>query len=176
MAAGLSSAQGPLGALLISINVKWCCPQANRNTHTHTSRLWKRHTHAYAREARLICSQTWCRLGCPRGKIQQSDAPMSLNDGQASGTFACLMLSMCRCCTDKTLFTFVRVELISFLPFTDCRLLKLQNEKHLGHTSPTEPRAPVCQKYYLEILSYQHRACHVVYYFILQIRCWKLLI
>lgn len=30
------------------------------------------------------------------------------------------MLSMRRCCPDKTLFTFVRVELISFLPFTDC--------------------------------------------------------
>lgn len=31
------------------------------------------------------------------------------------------MLSMRRCCPAKTLFTFVRVELISFLPFTDCR-------------------------------------------------------
>lgn len=30
------------------------------------------------------------------------------------------MLSIHRCYTNKTLFTFVRVELISFLPFTDC--------------------------------------------------------
>lgn len=74
---------------------------------------------------------------------------MSLNDGQASGTFARLMLSMCRCCTDKTLFTFVRAGLISFLPFTDCRLLKLQSGQQPGRTSPAEPRAPVCQKYYL---------------------------
>lgn len=74
---------------------------------------------------------------------------MLLNDGQASGTFARLMLSMCRCCTDKTLFTFVRAGLISFLPFTDCRLLKLQSGQQPGRTSPAEPRAPVCQKYYL---------------------------
>lgn len=65
-------------------------------------------------------------------KKQRSDAPMSLNDGQASGTFARLMLSMCRCRTDKTLFTFVRAGLISFLPFTDCGLLKLQSGQQAG--------------------------------------------
>lgn len=93
---------------------------------------------------------------------------MSLNDGQASGTFACLIPSMCRCCTDKTLFTFVRVKLISFLPFTDCRLLKLQSGQQPGCTSLAEPRTPVCQKYYLpaalkEILNYQWKFFAMLY-------------
>lgn len=60
------------------------------------------------------------KIGCPQGKIERSAPVMSLNDRQASGTFACLMLSIHRCYSNKTLFTFVRMELISFLPFTDC--------------------------------------------------------
>lgn len=65
MAAGLSSAQGPRGELLISINVKWCCPQANmKATHTRASLYTRTHTHTRAPE--LICTdvmENWLSSG-----------------------------------------------------------------------------------------------------------------
>lgn len=75
MAAGLSSAQAPQGELLISINVKWCCPQANMKA-THTCALLYIHTHTHTCEPELICTQMWWRIGCPRGKIWRSDPVM----------------------------------------------------------------------------------------------------
>lgn len=57
MAAGLSSAQAPQGGLLISINVKWCCPQANMkatHTHTYTRVLLDVHAHTHTCEPELI--------------------------------------------------------------------------------------------------------------------------
>lgn len=120
MAAGLSSAQVPRGGLLISINVKWCCPQANmKATHTHIRYDAHIHIPTHVSKSSYVrrCDGELVVLGA---KIWRSDPVMLLNDRQASGTFARLMLSMRHCCPDKTLFTFVRVELISFLPFTDC--------------------------------------------------------
>lgn len=51
------------------------------------------------------------------------------------------MLSMRRCCPDKTLFTFVRVELISFLPFTDCSNCRVVGK--MCRTLPIKPRTSV---------------------------------
>lgn len=75
MAAGLSSTQVPQGELLISINVKWCCPQANMKA-THTHIRYHTRIHIPTREQELICTQMWWRIGCPRGKIWRSDPVM----------------------------------------------------------------------------------------------------
>lgn len=71
MAAGLKSVQVPQGELLVSINVKWCRPQANTKIpHAHTLSYTDTHT----RE--LMCEQMWWRIVCPRGKIWRSDLVM----------------------------------------------------------------------------------------------------
>lgn len=46
IAAGLSSTREPQGELLISINVNWCCPQANTKA-THTHIYVNKHAHTY---------------------------------------------------------------------------------------------------------------------------------
>ena len=77
MAAGLSSAQAPQGGLLISINVKWCCPQANmKATHTHTCVIRRARTYPHMWTGAHIYTQMWWRIGCPRGKIWRSDPVM----------------------------------------------------------------------------------------------------
>lgn len=70
MAAGLSSARVPQGELLISINVKWCCPRSNtRATHA----LLYTHTHTWA--ATRTCARDG-ELVLTLGKIWRSEAVM----------------------------------------------------------------------------------------------------